>query len=404
MNVNMQTSIDHLPEHKQAQLRAVTALILNNTASVEMVILFGSHARGDWVEDRATGYFSDFDLLVVVSNPAEATDSSLWRRLTAEGRRITGYSSVRFLPLHFKDVNREIRIGHYFFADVVIEGIWLYNSRSITLAKPKAKTPTERLALSEWDFTYWFESATGFWISAGYGMSVDMLCQAAFILHQAVERYYHAVLLVFVGHKPKCHDIEELADTAAPLHGALAGAMPRAEGEDERLFDLLKRAYIEARYSKTYRITIDELTVLREQVRDLAQRTRTACIDRLSTILGPEAVSEQLPMPPEPTDIDAFPPPPDRNDAEAVNVWMTALIEKCELRGRNAGLREGKARGRKEGLREGQQRLIAQLLEAKFGPLSAEMLAELQNGTQEALDTWAKRLLTAASLDEVFLG
>ncbi len=32
--------------------------------------------------------------------------------------------------------------------------------------------------------------------------------------------------------------------------------------------------------------------MLRERVRDLAQRVRTACIDRLSTILGPEAVSE----------------------------------------------------------------------------------------------------------------
>ena len=33
------------------------------------------------------------------------------------------------------------------------------------------------------------------------------------------------------------------------LHAALADALPRTEPEDERLFKLLKRAYIEARYS-----------------------------------------------------------------------------------------------------------------------------------------------------------
>ena len=27
-----------------------------------MIILFGSHARGDWVEDMETGYRSDWDL------------------------------------------------------------------------------------------------------------------------------------------------------------------------------------------------------------------------------------------------------------------------------------------------------------------------------------------------------
>ena len=37
------------------------------------VILFGSYARGDYVEDRSSGYFSDIDLLVVV-NQARLTD------------------------------------------------------------------------------------------------------------------------------------------------------------------------------------------------------------------------------------------------------------------------------------------------------------------------------------------
>jgi predicted nucleotidyltransferase/HEPN domain-containing protein len=263
--MNMPTSVDHLPERKRAQLRAVTALIRNNTHSVEMVILFGSYARGDWVEDLATGYFSDFDILVVVNDPAEVADLSLWSRLTTEAHRITGHVSVNLLPLHFKEVNSEIRIGHYFFADVVAEGIWLYNSRNITLAKPKAKTPKERLALAEWNFKYWFESANGFWIGTGYYMSIGMRCHAAFLLHQSVERYYHAVLLVFKGTKPKCHNIGRLADDTAPLHEALARAMPRASGEEKRLFDLLKRAYIEARYSKSYRISTEELKVLRER-------------------------------------------------------------------------------------------------------------------------------------------
>lgn len=55
----MKTSLDHLPELKREQIQAILAL-LQAEAPVEMVILFGSYARGDWVEDPENGYFSDF--------------------------------------------------------------------------------------------------------------------------------------------------------------------------------------------------------------------------------------------------------------------------------------------------------------------------------------------------------
>ena len=34
--------------------------------------------------------------------------------------------------------------------------------------------------------------------------------EAAFLLHQATERYYHAAILVFTGYKQRTHDIELL--------------------------------------------------------------------------------------------------------------------------------------------------------------------------------------------------
>ena len=33
------------------------------------VILYGSYARGDWVDDPKGRYFSDYDLLVIVDQP-----------------------------------------------------------------------------------------------------------------------------------------------------------------------------------------------------------------------------------------------------------------------------------------------------------------------------------------------
>jgi len=56
----MKTGLDHLPPQKRELITAIAELV--TTARVEMVILFGSYARGDWVEDPLTGYVSDIDV------------------------------------------------------------------------------------------------------------------------------------------------------------------------------------------------------------------------------------------------------------------------------------------------------------------------------------------------------
>jgi hypothetical protein len=56
-----------------------------------------------------------------------------------------------------------------------------------------------------------------------------------------------------------------------------------ASEEDERRFKLLKRAYIDSRYSRSYRITMEELATLGERVKDLAGRIERACRERIGS-------------------------------------------------------------------------------------------------------------------------
>jgi predicted nucleotidyltransferase len=44
------------------------------------LILFGSYARGDWVEDRKSGYRSDYDVLVVVNYDSFASNMKPGKR------------------------------------------------------------------------------------------------------------------------------------------------------------------------------------------------------------------------------------------------------------------------------------------------------------------------------------
>ena len=47
------------------------------------VVLFGSYARGDYVDDHINGYISDFDILVAVNGRELADDTDLWYKIDA---------------------------------------------------------------------------------------------------------------------------------------------------------------------------------------------------------------------------------------------------------------------------------------------------------------------------------
>lgn len=119
----MKTSLDHLPERKRERVAAMAAKIRAMVPEVGVILLFGSHARGNWVEDRETGYYSDYDLLVVVDDPKLAQNRLLWANVEAAIRPFADAAPLTLLVYEMRELNQEIRRGQFFFAEIVGEGI-----------------------------------------------------------------------------------------------------------------------------------------------------------------------------------------------------------------------------------------------------------------------------------------
>ena len=380
----MKTEISHLPTEKQELLLAITEIL--RTGPVEMLILFGSHARGDWVNDPETGYVSDWDLLVVVESEAQVADVTQWGELERRVRARLGQTPLTLIVHDIKFVNREIRIGQYFFADIANEGVMLFDSRRFSLAKPKALNAEERLALAERNFTNWYDSATEFWRLSRYAGAKNLLKHAAFLLHQATERYYHSALLVFTGYKQRTHDIELLGELSGQQHALMANVLPKAAPDDKHLFDLLKKAYIDARYSMSYRITAEELTELQKRVLVLADRVRAACLDKIATFCGADAMSKDLPLPPqfqEPL-LSSLPPPPE--DPKDFAQWAQNLAELSEQKGELRG----------------EANALLMILRARGVAIPSEVEARIRTCTDpELLACWIQRAATGNHVAEI---
>jgi HEPN domain-containing protein len=104
---------------------------------------------------------------------------------------------------------------------------------------------------------------------------------AAFTLHQATERAYICYLLVRTLYFPRSHNIKFLRSLAEDSEPRLIDAWPRDSRVDRRRFQLLKRAYVEARYSTAYEIGADELSAILASVRRLREIVEQVGRERL---------------------------------------------------------------------------------------------------------------------------
>lgn len=296
----MKTDLDHLPERKRRELEQVVKILFEEfedalagrnaphrkAGRILKVILFGSYARGDWVEDPVGGYFSDFDLLVVVNHDELADVAEYWT--AAEDHLVRDYvvtkrlkTQVGFIVHSLTDVNRQLKHGRYFFTDIVRDGIALYEAPDHPFAHPEPLSEMAGLQEARGYFDKWFPSASAFLRGAEFYRTDESPNEAAFNLHQAAERFYHCLLLVRTLYSPKPHKLNFLRDLCEELDPRVIAAWPRDTKFAQRCFELLRRAYVDARYSPHYKITAEELVWLIEHVTVLQDLVRQACDERL---------------------------------------------------------------------------------------------------------------------------
>ena len=296
----MKTDQDHLPETKKRELARIVEILFaefeaaiagstmpyKRKGAILKIILFGSYARGDWVSDPIGGYISDYDLLVVVNDDKLTDITDNWSKAEDHLLREYGISHRLTAPASFivhslNDVNQQLRLGRYFFTDIVRDGIVLYEREGHTFAHPETLAPAEALKEAQGYFDEWYETAGQFLVNGTENTARGWGKIAAFDLHQATERLYHCVLLVVTLYSAKSHKLNFLRSQAEQLDARLIGAWPRRTKFEQRCFELLRRAYVDARYSPHYKITTEELTWLGERVTILQDSVKAICEKRL---------------------------------------------------------------------------------------------------------------------------
>jgi predicted nucleotidyltransferase/HEPN domain-containing protein len=298
---NVRTDLDHLPDEKRRDLEQIVKILFaefkdatalatqgwKKQGRILKIVLFGSHARGDWVADRKGGYFSDYDILVVVSDRRLTDTLEFWAKADDHLTRAVTIEKSISAPVNFivhdlADVNEQLRHGRPFFVDIARDGIALYEMEGYDFEQPRALTRAKRQSEAQASFDYWFPLSVHALKLARSSIDDGVQRDAAFLMHQSAERAYHCVLLVLSLYSPKSHKLNFLRSQAESQEPRLIDIWPRDTRFAQRCFELLRRAYVDARYSPHYEITPQELEWLGERIELLQNLVREICEERLA--------------------------------------------------------------------------------------------------------------------------
>lgn len=318
----LKSSLVHLPPDRQAELVRVRDIILEELSQriiasgnararrfrLLKLVLFGSFAKGTWFEDSHSGRTSDIDLLAIVSHEALTEMSAFWEEV--EDRLFHDplvKRDVSIIAHTLAEVNRQLKEGRYFFSEIISQGILLYedtepdrrgNPKNL-LAKPALPDPQRAFELAATYHSQWKSNAETFLdIGRDYSIRPPPARRiAAFQLHQAAESAYRMFLLTVTLYAPATHHLGKLRNLARTVDERLEDIWAPKQGPFRRYFELLRRAYVEARYSPAYETTKEILAWQADRIEKLIGLANILCLERLERLKADAGKIDSLQAP-----------------------------------------------------------------------------------------------------------
>lgn len=302
----MKSSLDHIPHRKQQELARALEILheefedalgegtadFKKRGRILKIILFGSYARGTFVDEPHTmkGYRSDFDLLVIVNNRKLTDHATYWYKAADRIIRESFIETpTQFIVHSLREVNTELKKGHYFFSDIRKEGIILYELDDEPLAEPKLLTVAERLTVAREHFLERLPNAERLLKTAAFQLSNSTIDakwrkDAAFALHQTLEQAYSCVLLTLTNYGPPSHNVKFLRSLAEEQDLRLVEAFPRDHHRQRAWFNRINEAYVKARYSKHFEISEEAVVWLGEHTAHLLELVKVVCDEHIEKL------------------------------------------------------------------------------------------------------------------------
>ncbi len=288
----MKKSITYLPSTNQRDLHYLVESILTRIKQTEMIILFGSYARNNYVvydEKYEFGkiqfYVSDYDILVVTSGISDGIAGKALDNIEVQyyNRAIDPdrQPPVQFINIDMKKLNKELDEGRYFYTQIKQEGVILYDSGKFKLARRRKLNFDEIKQQAQEYYKEKVETANEFMNLSRDSYNRSNYRMSSFNLHQSCENYFYAIRLVYTQQNSKQHNLSKLLNSVKKYSDEFIKVFPQDTPEEKRLFELIKAAYVNGRYDPDFVVTREDIDALIPKVELLRNITKRICEEKI---------------------------------------------------------------------------------------------------------------------------
>lgn len=292
IKIRMKKSIAYLPPNNQKDLNYLVEEVLTRIKHTEMIILFGSYARNDYVVydekfefGKVQFYVSDYDILVVTSGISDGIAGKVLDNIEvkyySKAKDPDRQPPVQFITIDMKKLNKELNEGRYFFTQIKQEGVILYDTGKHKLARRRKLNFEEIKQQAIEYFDDKFDRANGFFRQANHAYNDKDYRMASFDLHQACENYFYTIRLVYTQQNSKQHNLTKLLNSVKKYSTDFVKVFPQDTPEEKRLFELIKAAYVNGRYDPDFVVTKEDIDALVPKVELLRDITKHICEEKI---------------------------------------------------------------------------------------------------------------------------
>jgi HEPN domain-containing protein len=272
-------SYRQLPPEAQSRLKPLIDKIVK-VSHPEKIILFGLHAG-----TSGTSHHTDlhptlkfYDLLVIVGDTGAREGFEIQDIIESSCKPL---APTTVIVHDIEYVNSRLQEGNFFFYEIHQNGVLLYDAKTSPLARPSTPNLDYVWSLANYEFTQWSRQARVFYEAALFAKQLHHNRISIFLLHQATEQMYQAIILTHTGFKPTTHNIDKLRRYTIRLSIDLALIFPKDSAEETRLFNLLVASYIGGRYKTDFSVSDEDLGLLISRAEQLISTGEKLCILRL---------------------------------------------------------------------------------------------------------------------------
>lgn len=249
-------------DNPEAPLFAVIRII-KNSMDVEKIFLLGKYLL------QPPALEEEYDLMILVRENCNRSND--------EFESLVQNRSLDTVPVHsnvykVSKVNELIRNGNYFFSTCCIPENLIYDAGRIHLEMLPAKQnfpDREELRRTHKNI---LEKANGFLLGAANYYTSKEYSLCGFMLHQAAEHGLNSLLQPLMQFRIQTHNLHKLMRNARRFSLEIFNLFPRNTDREIKLFQLLQKAYIHARYKDSFEVKAEDAEVLLDRIKVLLEK------------------------------------------------------------------------------------------------------------------------------------